>query len=47
MKRHRLEDRVEWRKQLEDSALLGLGVRNLFLEALRRLALSLKKLYAE
>jgi hypothetical protein len=38
---------VEWRKQLEDAALLGLGVRELFLETLRRLALSLKKLYAE
>jgi hypothetical protein len=35
MERHGFEERVEWREQLEDSALLGLGVRKLLLERLR------------
>ena len=35
MEWHGLEDRMEWRKQLEDPALLGLGARELLLERLR------------
>jgi len=42
-----LEDRVQWGKQIEDSALLGLDAGNLLLERLRQLVLSLKKLHAE
>lgn len=47
VKRHRLKDRVEWRKQLENSALLGLDAGKLLSERLRRLVLSLKNLHAE
>jgi hypothetical protein len=42
-----LHDRVEWRKQLENSALLGLYAGKLLLERLRQLVLSLEKLHAE
>jgi hypothetical protein len=35
VKRYGLEDRVEWRKQLENSALLGLDAGKLLLERLR------------
>src|SRR6266576_260953 len=42
-----LEDRVDWRKQLENSALLCLDAGKLLLERLRQLVLSLKKLHAE
>ena len=42
-----LEDRVEWRKQFENSTLLGLDARKLLLERLRQLVLSLKKLHAQ
>lgn len=42
-----LEDRVEWRKQLENSALLGLDAGKPLLERLCQLVLSLKELYAE
>ena len=42
-----LEGRVEWRKQLENSALLSLDAGKLLLERLRELVLSLKKLHAE
>jgi hypothetical protein len=42
-----LEDRVEWRKKLENSALLGLDPGKLLLERLRQLVLGLKKLHAE
>jgi hypothetical protein len=42
-----LEDRVEWREQLENSALLGLDAGKLLLERLRQLVLGLKKLHAE
>ena len=42
-----LEDRLEWRKQLENSALLGLDTGKLLLERLRQPVLNLKKLHAE
>ena len=42
-----LEDRVERRKQLDDSALLTLGARELLLERSGQLGLSLKMLQAE
>ena len=43
-----LEDRVEWRKQLENSEICWVWtLGKLLLERLRQLVLSLKKLHAE
>ena len=47
VERDGFEDRVEWRKQLDDSALLILGARELLLERSSQLVLSLKMLQAE
>jgi len=38
---------VEWREEFDDSVLLALQARKLFLEGLRRLALRLEELHTD
>jgi hypothetical protein len=47
VERNRLEDRMEWREEFEDSVLLALQARKLCLNGLRRLAVCLEELRAE